>query len=163
MKRQADLWTLRKFQQASHSHLNGAQSVLEKYTTPPRNKPALMPATAVYLTHVALECGMKARLLRKTGCNTVSEFCKKQPILYGKLFHSKIGHDINELSVGVNVQSLYRTDGKTWKNDTCWKRIIKRERPYTLRYGAEAVTVTVANEEITRVSELLDVLFLGIR
>lgn len=156
-------WTLEKFRRAGQSHLESAEYVLSKVPAGGRKSPALIPASAAYLAHVALECGMKARLLARGGYASVDALKEKAPQVYAALFKGSNGHNLAILADQLRIKEILALNGKHWISDACWTRIASSERPYSLRYGAEQIDRAKVAEELKRASELLDVLLIGIK
>ena len=147
-------WTLEKFRRSGRSHLEGARYVLNHVQDVRPGQPMLMPLSAAYLAHVALECIMKARLLYRNGCASTEDLQRKYPKVYAALFQGKRGHDLDFLSESLRLPELMKLEGKTWVDDDCWKRIASTERPYSLRYGAEDVEASKVEQELQRAAEI---------
>jgi hypothetical protein len=155
-------FTLDRFRLAGRGHLHAARAILDAAKSASRPNPALALASACYLVQVALECGLKARILEKGGCSTVAELKRKQPKVYDPLFVTKQGHDLDKLAKQLGLDRLMATMGKGWREDACWQRLTSSERPFSLRYGTEDVDDAAATEEIERCDELLSVLLSGL-
>lgn len=125
-------------------------------------RPALAPTSASYLAHVALECGIKARLLYRGGVFSIDDLQSKQPRVYETLFRSRTGHDLAQLASEVNLAGVMAAEGKPLNQDACWRRMTAPTRPYSLRYGAENVEETHVKEEVNRSNDILDVVLSGI-
>lgn len=156
-------WTLDSFRRAGHGHLHGAKCVLRGDAARGAPPPALAPASAVYLAHVALECALKAQLLSRGGCATTDDLAKKLPKVHSTLFRSARGHDLGALACQLGLKGFVETFGKTWVDDECWKRMASSDRPYSLRYGAETISRSTAEDEVQRVSFLSETLLSGIK
>lgn len=161
----ADRWTITRFKMAARGHLHAASCVFETeqgQQRKPETRPATVPASAVYLAHVALECAIKARLLERNGCASVKDLERKDPKAFKVLFRSTKGHDLPVLAKKIRLENFVKTYGKEWSEDTCWERLSHSDRPYSLRYGAEEIAETEAQEDVARSRELADVLLSGI-
>lgn len=158
----SSVYTLDRFRLAGHGHLHGARCILAEDTATSGPVPALARASASYLGHVALECALKVRILEKGGYADVEELKEKHPKVYGRLFTTKHGHDLDRLAKELGVEGLLATMGKGWRDDECWKRLSSSERPYSLRYGIEDVDDASVTEELERCTELLDALLSGL-
>lgn len=156
-------WTLDRFRRASRSHLKSAEHIIDRTSLKGSSDPALIPASAAYLAQVALECGLKARILYRGGCSSTDELERKMPEVHKNLFKGAQGHKIGYLAKHLRCDDLVELEGKPWKEDACWTRITSNDRPYSLRYGAENVEVANVKEELARTSDLLDILLSGIR
>lgn len=156
------VFTLDRFRLAGRGHLHGARCILRKDGPSPTPVPALAPASASYLAHVALECALKARILEQGGCTSVEELQKKHPKVHGPLFTTKQGHDLERLAKELGVDRVLATMGKQWWDDDCWKRLSSSKRPYSLRYGTEEVDDASVTEEVERCTEILEVLLAGL-
>jgi hypothetical protein len=159
----ASVFTLDRFRLAGRGHLHGARCILQNDPPSSGPVPALASASASYLVHVALECALKARILEKGGCDSVEELTKKHPKVYGPLFTTKQGHDLDKLAKDLGVDRLLATLGKGWREDECWKRLSSSNRPYSLRYGTEDLDDAAVAEDVERCAELLEVLLSGLR
>lgn len=163
MRSQSDsAFTLERFRLAGHGHLHAARCILEAAKAAPVPIPALALASACYLVHVAVECGIKARILARGGYADVDELKRKQPKVYNPLFVTKQGHDLAKLAEELGLHRLMATMGKGLRQDDCWQRLTSPVRPYSLRYGAEAIDDTMASKEVERCAELLAVLLSGL-
>lgn len=151
--------TLDSFRRAGQSHLYIANRVLENRSVGGSNQePVLKAGSAAYLAHVSVECAIKARLLSRGGFACAEDLEKKQPQIYSTLFRSKSGHDLQKLADHLGIKRFLESNGKTWLDDDCWKRMVSPARPYSLRYGIERITLGAAEEEIKRATELVAVL-----
>lgn len=159
----ASAFTLDRFRLAGRGHLHGARCILQGDSPVSGPVPAMAPASASYLAHVGLECALKARILEKGGCASVDELTKKHPKVYDPLFTTKQGHDLDKLARDLGVEGLFRTLGKGWREDECWKRLSSSKRPYSLRYGAEDLDDAAVAEDVARCAELVEVLLSGLR
>lgn len=156
-------WTLDNFRRAGRGHLHGALRVLGSSPKRVGSEPVLIPASAAYLAHVALECSMKARLLSRGGYASAEALAEKLPKVHAALFRSIQGHDLSVLGTSLRIKNFVETCGKTWSDDDCWKRMTSSARPYSLRYGTEPLERGTAEEEVRRASTLLDILLDGIK
>jgi len=156
-------WTLDRYRLAGHGHLHGARCILESKPAKTVPTPALTPASASYLAHVALECALKARILFRGGYPSAEALQAKLPKVHAHLFRSAAGHDLGKLATELRLEGFVQTHGKSWREDACWKRMTLDARPYSLRYGVEQADRSRAKEELDRTSELLDVLLGGIK
>ncbi|MBI2893934.1 MAG: hypothetical protein HYY06_10310 [Deltaproteobacteria bacterium] len=123
----------------------------------------MVPGSAAYLAHVALECALKARLLSRDGYASAEALAEKQPRVHAALFRSTQGHDLAALAGYLRLNAFVETQGKPWLDDDCWKRMASSQRPYSLRYGAEPVAQASTQEEINRASALVEVLLQGLK
>lgn len=154
-------WTLERFKQAGLAHLHSASHVLRSVE---RDKaaPSLASASATYLTHVALECLLKAKLLRRGGYENVAKLKKSLPKVYKNLFRGVAGHSIEQLSDELRLRRELAGQSDCVTNDACWVRVCSAERPYSLRYGAEELTVTEATEDVGRAEQIAHILLRGL-
>jgi hypothetical protein len=158
---QEPTWTLYRFQRAGRSHLSAAKHLLEALE---RNDASdLNPSSAAYLAHVGLECALKARLLWRGGVESAEDLEEKHPQVHAALFRGRQGHNLGALAKELRLQRLLATEGKPWKDDSCWKRISHSDRPYALRYGTESMERDVAKEELDRIAEIAGALMAGLR
>lgn len=163
MRSQSDsTFTLKRFRLAGHGHLHAARCILEAGKTASSPVPVLALASACYLVQVALECGLKARILARGGCVDVEELKRKLPKVYDPLFVRKQGHDLGKLAEELGLNRLMATMGKGLRQDDCWQRLTSSARPYSLRYGTEDVDDAMTTEEVERCAEVLTVLLDGL-
>jgi hypothetical protein len=112
---------------------------------------ATKPIPAAYLAQIALECAFKARILGLYHCSRLSTFKDKHPDLWDKIFKGKNGHDLGGLSQEAVWPRLCITLGKESPlTGNVWNRIKSKEpeRPYSLRYGMENLSLPEAQEEL---------------
>lgn len=151
--------TLADFRRAGRAHLNSARKLIDSARTEADRNAG---GTAAYLAHVALECGIKAHLLHRAGCDGVLALKRMSPPVHDALFSGKKGHDLGQLAEQLRLKQLLATEGKTFQVDDCWNRLRASERPYCLRYGAERLEVEEAGAEVQRAMELFDVVTAGL-
>jgi HEPN domain-containing protein len=146
-------WTLRRFKQAGQAHLHSASRIL-KSADGNNTGPALTSVSATYLAHVALECLLKANLLRRGGFENVAKLRKSLPRVYENLFRGVAGHSIKQLADELRLHHVLVGQDDSLTNDACWARVCSSERPYSLRYGAEELTVKEATEDVNRAEQI---------
>lgn len=146
-------YTRKLFELASRAHLHGADVLSAAKKAPDR-----LPATVAYLAQVAVECGLKALLLHRAAIvdSTSARDEQKYPRL-APLFHGTSGHALDKLADEAGLSQLMRLAGRDLARDACWQRMTSRDRPYSVRYGAEAPTAAEARAEAARAKEILDV------
>jgi hypothetical protein len=167
VSREGPTWTLDRFRRASRSHLSAAKyllQVLDETSSDGVTAPSPLSAnSAAYLGHVALECAFKARLLWRYNVASAEDLKRKLRDVHETLFRGRSGHDLGALAKELRLPKLLATEGKSWNDDSCWKRISHAERAYTLRYGAGSMDRDVVKEEIARVDQISGALMVGIR
>ena len=162
-----DVWTLQHFLTAARGHLAGADVILVKFDNTLDNTELdeevpieKARSTAVYLAHVATECVIKARFLHNGGFNTTVELENAQPRVHKALFKTANGHNLRNLAEKLGLDALMTAEDETWPNDDCWTQLCKAERPYSLRYGAEALQHQEAEAQVVRAKKIFNVLAL---
>jgi hypothetical protein len=115
------------------------------------------PTPAVYLSHVALECALKRRILiinRAAHVNDLKRYLIRED--FDRLFSGTTGHNLHRLEKTAGLRRYLTASGheallahRAWGN-------MGRERPYSLRYGFETVTLHNAKEEVQFAGRLVD-------
>jgi hypothetical protein len=114
----------------------------------------------VYLSHVALECALKHRILvRQKGATHVGDLRRYLPKEdFEALFSGTTGHDLHRLEQTAGLRRCLVASGneallkgRDWRN-------MGGQRPYSLRYGTEAVTVQHARDEVVLAAKLADLI-----
>lgn len=152
--------TLHDFRLAAIAHLAAAQRLLAQQEGV---REAKTPATAAYLATVSLECVLKARLLFRGGFESVEMLRDKAKSLHDALFTGAKGHSVGTLALQLRLEQLLKSEGKALPNSVTWKRLSRSERPYSLRYGAEHLSIEDAAEEIAAVASLHGPLLAGLK
>jgi hypothetical protein len=123
--------------------------------------------SAAYLAGVAVECMLKAYFLSRDRYLTLHDLKEKQPRIYARLFESKYGHDLNELSDLSRLSSMLpdaiggpnhkkKRDGKP-EPDACWQRMSRPAvRPYSVRYAEETLRQQEVTQEVERAKMIVD-------
>src|SRR5437762_359428 len=114
------------------------------------------PSPAVYLSHVALECALKRRILINNRAMHIEDLRQRlQEDTFNALFRGPTGHDLHHLEktaalrrylVASGNESLL--EGKEWRK-------MGGQRPYSLRYGVEPVTAQTAANQVQFASKLV--------
>ena len=151
--------TLESLRRISRSHLRGAHE--SSHATPKAGQAPILPMSVAYLAHVAIECALKVRLLYRSGCASKEELAAKQPSIHRAMFQGKQGHDLQLVATQVRLRAAMVSEGKAWKEDDCWKRMASLNRPYSLRYGFEALTKLEAEQELARAEEIVSAILAG--
>jgi hypothetical protein len=152
--------SLHDFRLAAISHLAAAKKVLD---APDEKAPAKTPSTAAYLATVSLECVLKARILFRGGCESVEKLREKHARVYRALFTSAEGHAVESLAQHLRLEELLKSEGKGAPQADIWKRLSHSERPYSLRYGSEHLSVEDAAAEVAEVDSLHAPLLAGLK
>jgi len=117
------------------------------------------PTPAVYLSHVALECALKRRILIINRAAHVDELKRYlgQEDFY-RLFSGTTGHNLHCLEETAGLRRYLTASGneallahRAWRN-------MGRERPFSLRYGFETVTLHNAKDEVQFAGRLVDLI-----
>ncbi|HSN98212.1 MAG TPA: hypothetical protein VLS89_07935 [Candidatus Nanopelagicales bacterium] len=175
-------YTLKNFRNAAEERLKAATTLLDaKNRDIASRAPALRRASTrlraqlgAYLVQVGLECWLKARIL------ALSLSKEKSPsvVLYverfgtlgqdgrkrSPIFDSAEGHRLTLLAQKASLERLLKDAGKppSLMTDRCWARMTHGERPYSLRYGAEEVSIEDAQEELERGRMLENIIAINI-
>jgi hypothetical protein len=117
------------------------------------------PVPAVYLSHVALECALKRRILIKNRAVHVEELRRYLPDgEFETLFSGAAGHDLHRLERTAALRRYLTASGnESLLDDRGW-RSMGGQRPYSLRYGIEAVTAHDAKDEVQFATKLADLI-----
>ncbi len=117
------------------------------------------PTPAVYLSHVALECALKRRILiinRAAHVNDLKRYLVQED--FDRLFSGTTGHNLHRLEGTARLRRYLTASGneallthRAWRN-------MGRERPYSLRYGFETVTLHNAKDEVQFAGRLVDLI-----
>lgn len=137
----SDLVTWEQLKKAATRRISAAQQTMSNQAT---------PQVCVYLVHVALECALKARIVRKSGCRSPREIRDTGKIPeadFNRLFKGTDGHRISELANYSNLKRLLAAADATLNAPT-WQRICHPQRPYSARYGSEDPSVAIAAAEL---------------
>lgn len=138
----ADHATWEQLKSAATKRLQGAKRLLE--TSP-------VPQLVVYLLHVALECALKARIVRRAGCRSVHDLREKKLMPehdFARIFRGTDGHRLGELSKIAQLAQLLAANDVEVEN-AVWQRMCHDLRPYSARYGSENPSVAIAKAEFT--------------
>lgn len=121
------------------------------------------PQTACYLLHTGIECALKLRLLKKSRAPdtaTLMRLWTKDD--FERLFRSRFGHSIALLADQSGLLRLLtasRQEGLL--RQPGWSRMIAPDRPYSLRYGAEAVSREQAVQEVALGKQLIGLILVN--
>ncbi len=117
------------------------------------------PVPAVYLSHVALECALKLRILIKNGAKHLDDLRRYLPENdFEALFSGTTGHDLHHLEKTAGLRRyLTATGNESLLMDTEW-RSMGGKRPYSLRYGTEKVPATDARKQVRFAARLADLI-----
>lgn len=154
-----ELESIDGFRRSGRSHLAAAQHIAAGVVG--AQDGAMKLGSAAYLSHVAVECVLKARILYKGDCATLDDLKRKLPRVYQELFRGVKGHDLGILAAKLNLPTLLKHEGKSWKDDPCWKRMTSSGRPYSLRYQAHDLDPSDAKLEIGRAAEITEAVLAG--
>jgi hypothetical protein len=120
------------------------------------------PVPAVYLSHVALECALKRRILIKNGATHIDDLRRYLPQEdFTALFSGATGHDLHRLEQTAGLRSYLAAHGRdSLLADEQWRKM-GGQRPYSLRYGSETVTAHEAREQVQFAGTLADLMLQG--
>lgn len=133
--------TIQQFRQAAKSHLALAGS------TPVAGQAGQTSGSSAYLASVAIECTLKSLILKGFTVTDVDTFAQAQPRLHRALFGGKQGHALELLAASSGIRRHLGADAPTTSNPT-WRRMNHGSRPYSLRYGSEAMTTSDSVSEL---------------
>jgi ketopantoate reductase len=113
------------------------------------------PVPAVYLSHVALECALKRRILIQNGVTHIEELKRYLPEgEFEALFSGSTGHDLHHLAGTAKLGRCLEASGnKSLLGNGRWHSM-GGQRPYSLRYGVETVTAHNAKDEVQFATKL---------
>ena len=147
---------------ANHKHFrHSAQSKKDAAVELVRGK-RVHPGPAVYLAHVALECALKLRILRKNKAHHTDDLKRLLPgSTFDGLFTGSRGHALHHLARTASVAQFLEAQGKSaLLKKREWQRMAG-ERPYSLRYGIERVTLAEAKSQVRFGEQLTDLILKG--
>jgi hypothetical protein len=117
----------------------------------------LHPAPAVYLSHVALECALKRRILiigKATHVGQLKDYLS--PAEFETLFSSAAGHDLHRLERTAALRRYLTASGnESLLSDRRWHSM-GGERPYSLRYGLEPISTQDAKDQVQFAANLAE-------
>ena len=125
--------TLSHFRAAAEAHLHIASAQI--VGTPPSRTPGAI----AYLSSVALECSLKALILKHMGAVDLGDLRNRQPRIHSRLFSSRTGHQLDQLAAQANLARYLGGDSPQMKAPHVWRRMCGQDRPYSVRYGFEEV------------------------
>jgi hypothetical protein len=117
------------------------------------------PTPAVYLSHVTLECALKLRILRKNGAKHIDDLRRLLPDrIVDSLFNGATGHDLHHLAKTASIERFLAANGKAaLLHQPEWKAMAG-QRPYSLRYGSEAVSNEDAKRQVDFAANLTNLI-----
>jgi len=111
----------------------------------------------VYLSHVALECALKRRILIKNGAKHVEDLRQYLPPKeFESLFSGAVGHDLHRLERTAALRRYLTALGSESLLDGAGWRSMGGDRPYSLRYGLESVAAQDAKDQVQFAAELAE-------
>lgn len=125
---------------------------------------AIRPFSHAYLRALAVECAAKACILKKMRATDVAELKRKNEKHWKALFKGSAGHDLVKLEQAADLKTKMRVAGVAFPSVPDWHRLAGNggspatERPYSLRYGSDAVTATEAAFQAAHLDSFVDVL-----
>jgi hypothetical protein len=122
------------------------------------------PVPAVYLSHVALECALKRRILIKNNANHTGELRRYLPDgEFEALFSGSAGHDLHRLERTAALRRYLTASGnESLLDDRGWHNM-GGQRPYSLRYGIETMTARNARDEVQFATKLAELILQEVR
>ncbi|MCC6217274.1 MAG: hypothetical protein IT376_20620 [Polyangiaceae bacterium] len=135
--------TVGQFRAAAEAHLHVAGA--SALSAP--GVPKATPATAAYLSHMAVECSLKSLILKASKAPTTADLEQHHPRIYQALFTGRGGHRLSALADHARVESHLQSNAPG-AGDAAWRRMRGDARPYSLRYATEAVTAGEAQAEL---------------
>jgi hypothetical protein len=104
---------------------------------------------AVYLSHVALECALKRRILIQQKATHIEELRRRLPREeFEALFNGSTGHDLHHLAQTASLRRYLTASGNhsLLERDE-WGKMGGR-RPFSIRYGFETVPADKARDQV---------------
>jgi hypothetical protein len=140
-----------QFRHSAHTKKDAARALMNGAHT--------HPTPAVYLAHVALECALKLRILIQ---NRAKRLIELKRLLRDKefeaLFSGTTGHNLHHLEQTAGLRRyLAARDHESLLTKTEWHSM-GGQRPYSLRYGTETITATIARGQVQFAAELADLI-----
>ena len=116
------------------------------------------PTPAVYLSHVALECALKRRILIKNRATSTDDLkrCLPEKALEA-LFRGHTGHDLHRLGDTASLRRYLVASGDESLLQRREWRDMGGQRPYSLRYGIERVSPSRAADQVRFAVNLVEV------
>jgi len=119
----------------------------------------LHPVPAVYLSHVALECALKRRILLKNGVKHIDDLKRLLPgTIVDALFRGTKGHDLHHLAGTAHLRKYLAVYGNRSLLDQPEWQTMAGDRPYSLRYGIETVETGEAKKQVQFAISLADLI-----
>ena len=117
------------------------------------------PAPAIYLSHVALECALKRRILIKNNVAHLDGLKRYLPKKeFDALFSGTTGHDLHSLERTARLRRyLVAYGNESLLAQEEWRKM-GGNRPYSLRYGVELVSDSNATGQVRFASKLVDLI-----
>jgi hypothetical protein len=104
---------------------------------------------AVYLSHVALECALKRRILIKNNVKHIEDLRRHLPReTFEALFNGSTGHNLHHLAQTATLRRYLTASGNhsLLERDEWGK--MGGERPFSVRYGVEAIPADKAKDQV---------------
>lgn len=114
---------------------------------------------AVYLSHVALECALKRRILIQNNAKHIEDLRRRLlPEKFEALFSGSTGHDLHHLAQTAALRRYLTASGnQSLLERDEWGKM-GGQRPFSVRYGVEAVTADKAKDQVKFSTELANLM-----
>ena len=114
---------------------------------------------AVYLSHVALECALKHRILTKNNTRHIEQLKGLlNPEDFDKLFNGSTGHDLHHLAKTAALRRYLEANGQqSLLERDAWRKM-GGARPFSVRYGVERISADKARDQVQFSKELANLM-----
>ena len=104
---------------------------------------------AIYLSHVALECALKLRILLKNSAQHVERLSHLLPKKeFDALFNGRTGHDLHYLGNTACLRRYLIAHGSEHLLDSQEWKAMAGDRPFSVRYGTENIPARTARSQV---------------
>lgn len=112
---------------------------------------------ACYLSHIAVECALKLRLLDRQRAATVEDFERKAgKDAFETFFRGRRGHSLAALAEAASLPGLLAARRRAHILEArAWNRVRHSDRPYSLRYAYETPSRPQAEEELSVAEDIV--------
>ena len=140
-----------QFRQSAQTKTTAARALISG------NQTHFVPA--VYLSHVALECALKRRILIKSNAKHIEDLRGLlPPETFEALFNGTTGHDLQHLARTAALHRYLTASGNHSLLERDEWRKMGGQRPFSVRYGVEAVAADKAKDQVNFSTELANLM-----
>jgi hypothetical protein len=144
---------------ANREHLRHSAQTKKEAASVLINSRQPHPVPAVYLSHVALECALKRRILIRSRAAHIGDLKRLLPEQdFDALFSGATGHNLHRLEQAAGLRRyLVASGNESLLAGRDWRRM-GGQRPYSLRYGVETVAAQDARDQVNFAAKLADLI-----